>query len=137
MLYRDGKAITQSNNILRIVGRMNGGKLYPADKVEAIDEVLGLVEDLKSTWAPAIYMSMSPTIYGYPKGYNKTEEGAAKVKEIREMLMATEVPRFAKIFSGIITAAGGKFACGDEPTIADCESTPVPCTPAAVHFERL
>jgi len=52
VLTVDGRAISQSNSILRFVGKLTG--LYPTDPVEALrcDELLDVVEDLSHLLAP-------------------------------------------------------------------------------------
>ena len=90
--------------------------------------------------APCLYISMKPGKFGYPDGYGKTEEGAEKVKSMREHFVAEELPKFCDWwvvlscacynpgrtdrFQGFISASGGPFLCGSSPTIADCMLVP-------------
>ena len=71
--------------------------------------MVGLAGDLSRTWAPCLYLGMRPHVYGYPEGYNKTEEGKAKVKEMRENFEANELPRFLTYFEDFLKESGGPF----------------------------
>jgi hypothetical protein len=62
--------------------------------------------------------------YGFPEGYNKTPEGAERVKKVREAFLANTLPKFAKFFGDQIDGKGGAFLCGPELTIADCFLAP-------------
>jgi hypothetical protein len=54
------------------------GSLYPVcneDLCLKIEEIIGLCEDDGRDFRPCIYMGMRPQAYGYPDGFEKTEEG--------------------------------------------------------------
>jgi len=125
MTIDGGAPIAQSDAMMRYAAALSGGSLYPADKLLQIEEVVGLAGDLSRTWAPCLYLGMRPHVYGYPEGYNKTEEGKAKVKEMRENFAANELPRFLTYFEDFLKESGGPFMCGANPTIADCVLLPI------------
>jgi len=126
LLTIDGGApITQSDAMLRYAAKLGG--LEPTDMAMAlkVDEALGLVGDLQRAWMPPMYMGMRPTAFGYPEDFSKTDEGKAKVLELRAAFIATELPKYLGFFQAWIEAAGGDgFLCGPTPTIADCALVP-------------
>jgi glutathione S-transferase len=65
-----------------------------------------------------------PKNYGYPEDFSKTDEGKAKTKELRENFGTNTLPPFLTYLEQQIEANGGKFLCGDSPTIADCFALP-------------
>lgn len=67
----------------------------------------------------------SPARPRYPEDFSKTDEGKAKVLELRAAFIATELPKYLGFFQAWIEAAGGDgFLCGPTPTIADCALVP-------------
>jgi len=122
-LPNDGGVFTQSGAMLRLAGEADlEGKLYPASDMKKrykIEEILGLVDDLRRAWTPALYMSMRPETFGYPSDWAKDEK-EAKVKELRSAFMESQFPRFMGYFADLIKESGGdKFLAGEDLTIAD------------------
>jgi len=121
------KAIAQSGAMLRWAAKQGDGALYPDGQVELallIEEVVGLCEDMTRAWSPCLYLSMRPQQYGYPEDYGKTEEGAAKIKAMREAFVANDMPRYIKYFENFLEQNGGPFMCGSNVTMADCVLLP-------------
>lgn len=116
-----GETRTQSMAMLRYVGATYSETLYPRDKLFDVEEAIGLVEDMRNSWLPCIYVSMRPESYGYPEGFGQTEEGKALVKSMRTGWLENKLPHFAQYISEMIKRNGGVWmASKDEPTIADC-----------------
>jgi len=122
MTIDDGPAIVQSQAMLRYAASLDKtDSLYPADKMLEVEQAIGLLGDFTRAWQPNLYLAMRPHLFGYPEGYSKTEEGQAKIKEMRENFVANELPKWLGYLSDMIDANGGTFLCGgDKPTIADC-----------------
>lgn len=124
MVIDGGPAKTQSMAMLRWVGAECSKTLYPQDKLYDIEEALGVVEDLVKAWGPNMYMGMMPQKFGYPEGYNQTDEGKAKIKTMREEWIKKELPDYLGRIEGLLDKAadsGGWLVPGTaEPTIADC-----------------
>lgn len=125
MTIDDGSVKTQSGAMLRYVGAELSTTLYPREKLYDIEELLGLLDDAKRDWAPAIYAGMSPQKYGYPEGYNKTDEGKALIKSLRESFVNTTLPEHLDRLTKLLEKSGDKWLIpGDEPTIVDCAWVP-------------
>ena len=94
-------------------------QLYPpTDSLKRlqIDEVIGLCTDFNRAMTPSHYMNMRPELFGYPAEFQKTEEGKAKVKTMRENFVASVLPGLMKYYGDVL---GDKaFMCGATPTIA-------------------
>lgn len=122
----DEKPKTQSGAILRYAATLNpSAKLYPAGKMYEIEEAIGLLGDMQRAWSPAIYMAMKPQNYGHAEDFSTTPEGQEVVKQMRAKFVAEEMPKYLKYIADYIDAhGGGKFLCGDHPTIADCIAVP-------------
>lgn len=115
-----GDDICQSEAMMRYVGTLGDGSLYPeADRLK-IDEVSCLLGDMDKAFMPCFYLGMRPAKFGYPDDFNKTDEGKAKIKELREGFVQNELPRFLGYLERFISESGGKFLCGDTVTLADC-----------------
>jgi glutathione S-transferase len=112
--------VAQSEAMLRYVGRLGG--LYPAEHALIIDEAIGLVGDLLRAWRPAFKFPKEAVDYGHPEHFEKTEEGKAVAKSLREKFVATELPKYLGYFQDIL--GDHSFLVGDEPTIADCMLVP-------------
>ena len=85
MTIDDGPAIVQSQAMLRYAASLDKtGSLYPADKMLEVEQAIGILGDFTRAWQPNLYIAMRPHLYGYPEEYSKTDEGKAKVKEMRE-----------------------------------------------------
>ena len=117
---------TQSGAMVRYVANLKPEVgLYPADKLYVIEEAMGLLGDLTRAWSPSLYLSMRPQNFGYPEGFNQTDEGKLKIKEMREKFLAEHLPTFLQYIADFIDKhGGGQFLCGDKPTIADCLAVP-------------
>jgi glutathione S-transferase len=130
LLEFDGQVMSQSDAIMKYIASIptkgtSGDKLYPLDDAMQrfkIDEVLGLAGDMDSAWAPAIYISMRPHLYGYPEGHNKTEQGKALIKSLRLKFIEETLPQFMKYYEGLL--GDNDFICGNDITIADCVLLP-------------
>eukprot|EP00522_Entomoneis_paludosa_P005358 CAMPEP_0172471362 /NCGR_PEP_ID=MMETSP1065-20121228/67778_1 /TAXON_ID=265537 /ORGANISM="Amphiprora paludosa, Strain CCMP125" /LENGTH=243 /DNA_ID=CAMNT_0013229457 /DNA_START=171 /DNA_END=902 /DNA_ORIENTATION=+ len=119
----NGDVKAQSGAMLRFVGREYSSTLYPTSSLYDIEEALGVVGDLKTSWGPNLYMGMRPEIYGYPKDYASTEEGKAKVQEMRQAWVANEMPRFMGYLERLLQRHEGQWiASATHVTIADCEA---------------
>jgi len=116
---------TQSGAMLRWVATLNPEKnLYPTGKLYEVEEAIGLVADLNRAWSPCLYVAMRPENFGHPEGFQSTDAGKECSKKMREKFIANELPKYLKYLADMIDKNGGKFLCGDEPTIADCNAVP-------------
>ena len=122
----DGPAQTQSGAMLRWAGSLNPDSgLYPPDKLYEIEEAIGLVEDMQNSWMPNLYIGFRPEKYGYEEGFSKTDEGAEKMKTMRETWIKNELPKCLGYLSSKIKKHEGKWlASSDRPTVADCLAVP-------------
>lgn len=121
----DGTTIAQSDAILRYVGSLGSGKLYPQDpRAQAkVNEALGVSTDLFHSVMPKFRIAMEPTKYGHSEDFAETEEGKAKLQAVKENWVAEELPKFAKFFTNLLKENGGEYlASTDYPTIADCSA---------------
>mmetsp|Transcript_13236 Transcript_13236/g.21536 ORF Transcript_13236/g.21536 Transcript_13236/m.21536 type:complete len:225 (+) Transcript_13236:39-713(+) len=127
LFEREGKpTLAQSGAMLRYAGRLGDGSLYPQDpeKMAQVEEMDGLVGDMIKAWGPCLYMGMAPHKFGYEEGSQKTDEGKARVKALREQFLANDLPRFMGYFTKQLKDSGGGFLCGDTLTIADLRFVP-------------
>jgi len=127
LLSIDGaEPVAQSLAMLRYVGRLGDGSLYPQCKCKMleVEEAMGLTEDMERAWRPCLYAGMRPQEYGYPEGYNKTEDGQALVKKLRGEFVATTLPKYLTYIEAQLDKHGGTFIAGDRITIADCHLLP-------------
>lgn len=101
VLEVDGVAVTQSNSMLRYVGKMAG--LYPEDSLQAMycDEAMGAVEDL---------MHQIVQTFGL--------EGD-ELKAAREKLADGWISVFVKGLAEILERAGGEYFADNRLTVAD------------------
>lgn len=101
VLTIDGVAVTQSNAMLRYVGKMSG--LYPEDDLQALycDEAMGAVEDLLH------YVVMT---FGL--------EGDA-LKAAREKLSDGWITVFANGLVDLLARGGGDYFADNRLTVAD------------------
>ena len=122
----DGDLFYQSSSMLRYVGsELGDGSLYPMHDAALrmkIEEILGLSDDLQRAWMPNLYVGMRPTWAGYPKDW-AADAKAAKVKEMRENFVATELPKYCAFLETHLKETGA-FLAGPTPTIADCQLLP-------------
>jgi glutathione S-transferase len=101
VLEIDGVTVTQSNSMLRYVGKMAG--LYPEDEMQALycDEAMDAVEDL---------MHQVVQTFGL--------EGD-ELKAAREKLTAGWLTVFIKGLAEILERAGGEYFADNRLTVAD------------------
>jgi len=127
LLYVDDNAdpIIQSGAILRYIGALNGNKLYPQDKVVLIEEIIGVVEDLVRSFMPSLKIEWKPQAFGYPEGFERTSDGKAVVKKLREEFVRNKLPLFLRYFTEFLKVSDGEFLCGSQVTIADCMLLPI------------
>jgi glutathione S-transferase len=122
VLYLGGQIFTQSAAMCRWIARQGDGSLYPlsdVDKCLKIDELIGIFDDDARDWAPAMYMGVFPTRFGYPADYAASEEGKAKTKDMRETWMRDTLPRYMGHLKNALDSNSGKFLCGSHVTLAD------------------
>jgi len=70
LLSIDGaQPVAQSEAMLKYAGRLatkhKGVPLYPEGDALAIDEALGLVEDITTEWRTSVYIAMTPAAFGH------------------------------------------------------------------------
>jgi len=101
VLEIDGRQITQSNAILRYVGKLVG--LYPTDDLQALycDEALDAVEDLSQAIG---------TTFGL--------QGDA-MKQARKELVEGRLATLIRGLDGILARGGGEFIADGRMTVAD------------------
>ena len=97
----DGRQVTQSNAILRYVGKLAG--LYPMDDLEALhcDEVLDAVEDLN-----------------HAVGRTFGLQGEA-MKQAREELVQGRLATFVRGLGTLLARGGGEYFADGRLTVAD------------------
>jgi glutathione S-transferase len=116
---------TQSKAMLRWIGMTKSSTLYPVEKIFDIEEAIGDIEDLQRAFTPAQYMGMRPTNFGYPDGFQSTEEGKKLVESLRAKFITDELPKFIQRLEKKLSQHGGPYlVAGSEPTIADCVAIP-------------
>lgn len=119
----DGPLRTQSHAMLRWVGTQNKA-LYPEGSY-AVDEAMGVVEDLRQSWSPCLALKAMPEAYGHDAAAVDGEAGTAKVKAIREYWMKERLPGFVKQVEQLLSRHESKWLAGTEqPSIADCLLVP-------------
>jgi glutathione S-transferase len=122
----DSSVKTQSKAMLRWVGMTKSSTLYPIEKVFDIEEVIGDLDDLYRVYMPAQYIGMRPTAFGYPEGYQTTEEGKKLTESMRTTFVKECLPGFMKRLTDKMSKHGGPFlVAGTEPTVADCVAVPM------------
>ena len=122
----DANVKTQSKAMLRWAGMTKSKTLYPTDKVFEIEEMIGILEDLQRAFAPAHYMGMRPANFGYPVGFESTDEGKKLIESMRTKFVKEELPKYAKCLTEKMEQHGGPFlVAGSEPTVADCMAVPI------------
>merc|ERR1712196_761347 len=100
--------------------------LYPQADLIKVETAMGYAEDFDKTWSPCLYLGMRPEKFGYPEGFNKTEEGQALVKRMREKFVQDDLPQLVNTYIRLLqeNGGGGFIAGGETPTIADCVIVP-------------
>ena len=101
VLEIDGVKVTQSNSMLRYVGKMSG--LYPEDSLQALycDEAMGAVEDL-----------LHQVVHTF--GLEGDE-----LKAAREKLADGWITTFATGFAELLARGGGEYLADGRLTVAD------------------
>jgi prostaglandin-H2 D-isomerase / glutathione transferase len=116
---------TQSMAMLRWVGMTKSSTLYPVEKVFDIEEAIGDIEDLQRAYTPAQYMGRVPSMFGYPDGFESTDEGKKLVVSMRTKFVTDELPKFIQRLEKRLSQHSGPYlVAGSEPTIADCVAIP-------------
>lgn len=102
VLELDGKVITQSNAIIRYVGKLTG--LYPDDALQALhcDEALDVVEDILSQIVVTFRM-----------------EDEEEKRVAREALAAGPISLYLGRLESMLTEIGGSYFAGDRLSVAD------------------
>jgi glutathione S-transferase len=130
MSIDDGPYVAQSNAMLQYVGTL-APELCPTDKFLEVQESIGLVEDFERAWRPCVSLALEPEVMGYgitpaTSAFTKgSDELGETIKALREAFLASEMPKYCGFFADKISASGGPFLCGDQPTLADCCLVPV------------
>ena len=98
----DGEVITQTNSLLRYVGKLVG--LYPEDALNALyaDEAMATQEDILCKIVPTLFIP--------------DEEEKRKA---REALVAGPLPLFLRRLNTMLDERGGRFFAGDRLSVAD------------------
>lgn len=102
VLEVNGKVITQTNTLLRYVGKMVG--LYPHDALEAAhcDEAMATVEDILTKLVPSLFI-----------------ENAEEKRRAREALAAGPIPLFLRGLENMLVERGGQYFAGNRLSVAD------------------
>ena len=129
MTIDDGDLLTQSGAMLRYAASLDTSHaLYPPSNVYAVEEAMGIVGDFIQAWSPCLYLGMRPTKFGYPEGYNQTDEGKALIQRMRTEFTEgndCQLGTYLRYLSDLIDKNGETYLCGgDTPTIADCLAVP-------------
>lgn len=97
----DGETVTQSNGILRYVGKLAG--LYPGDDLQALycDEALGAIEDISH------HLGATFRLQG------------DELRLAREKLVDGWLPVFLRGLDALLTRGGGQFFADQQFTVAD------------------
>jgi glutathione S-transferase len=119
--------MAQSDAMLRYAGRLatdNGVPLYPRDAASelAIDEAMGMVQDLVSDWSPVVLIGMNPAKLGHPEDLKGSDAHPDVVKALRTRWMAESFPARMEYIAKRVESGG--FLVGDTVTIADCVLVP-------------
>jgi len=119
----------QSGAMLRYAGRLGGS--YPTEISEQleVEKVLGLEADLDKAWTPLYQIANWPQALGYPSDFKNTDEGKAKIKEMREAFARDTIPKFYGYFTAQLKAHAAEdgtlqFMAGAKPTVADFAVVP-------------
>ncbi len=122
MQIDDGEYISQSGAMARWAARQGKGALYPVEDVEKcfiIDQCIGFFEDDFRSWQAPLAMGMNPVKMGYDADFQKTDKGAALVKEMREKYAFEELPKSLNLLTKQLAKSGGPFLCGSDLSLAD------------------
>ncbi|WP_448565829.1 glutathione S-transferase [Thalassotalea ganghwensis] len=107
VLTLDGEQITQSNAILRYIGKL--ADLYPADNKQALicDEVLDAVEDCTDKIVATFFL----------KG--------VELEKAREQLVQGDLTKYLQFLERKLSAQGGEYFADQRLTIADLKVLPM------------
>lgn len=121
-----GSMIAQSGAMLRYVATLSEDKfLCPPEKMLAVEEALGVTDDLNRAFQPGLTMGMNPSAFGYEKDSNKSDEGKARTAAIRTTFVKDELPKYLGFYEKLLERSGGDWlVAGEKPTIADCHAVP-------------
>jgi glutathione S-transferase len=133
VLEIDGKEmVSQSDALLRYAGRLanaNGVELYPQGGMAQLrtDEMISLVDEMQNSWAPRLYVGMSPKNFGYPddESWKGSEEHKKATELARLRWIEDDLPVYLGHIKKQLANNGGKFICGENVTIADCYLVPL------------
>lgn len=114
---------TQSLGILRGLAREYAPELYL--DTYAVEEAMGIVDDMMAKFLPSMYIPMRPASYGHPANMGETEEGKNVVKTMRERFVNEELPVYLKQLETLLARNNNQFlASSEKPSIADCYAVP-------------
>ncbi len=102
VLEVDGERLTQTNTIIRFVGKLGG--LYPEDPVQAArcDEVMSAIEDIMYRIVPTLFM-----------------EDPEEKRRAREKLADGPIPLFVNRIGQMLEHRGGEYFAEGRLTVAD------------------
>lgn len=111
LLEVDGEQFAQSTAILTYVGKLGG--LYPSDpkKALAVDEVVGLHDDVAGALRPSFMVMRDPKL--------SKKEAQRKQLEMRKDLCDTKLPELFSYYEKLLDTNNSGWFVGDAPTIAD------------------
>jgi len=120
MTLPSGEEVHQSDAMLRYVGSLGDGTLYPTDIMKRleVDVALGLIGDLSRAWSPCIFVAMKPTMLGHDENMSADEKGNL-IKSMREKFLKEELPKYMGYFTELIEKSDKKYLCGEDLTVAD------------------
>jgi glutathione S-transferase len=120
MTLPSGEEVYQSDAMLRYVGSLGDGSLYPSDIMKRlqVDVALGMIGDLTRAWNPSMYIGMRPAFLGHDANM-PVEEKDKLVKSMREKFLKEELPKYMGYFTELIEKSDNKYLCGEDLTIAD------------------
>jgi prostaglandin-H2 D-isomerase / glutathione transferase len=133
----NGPILTQSTAILRLVGKKYSDTLYPAKDEYAIDEAMGIVDDMVHGWEPCEFFGLIYTKLGHPEDLLGRDEGKEIIEKMRTNWIKNELPGFAKRITEMLEKNGGWFATKEGPSIADCKLVPFLRTFTCGHIEHV
>jgi glutathione S-transferase len=83
-------------------------------------------------------MGMRPTMFGYPEGFQSTEEGKKLIETMRTTFVMEHLPTFMKRLTDKMSKHEGPFLiAGTEPTIADCMAVPILSSFTRGHVDHI
>ena len=103
-LIVDGKLISQSTAILRYVGKLGKGDLYPKDPLEAalVDQLISMVQDVEFSLAPS-----------------GNEPDPEKKAILRKTLAAETLPKLFGYIDKFVGSRNKNFSIRDSVTVGD------------------